>query len=768
MPQKLINKLNDYQQILNHAPVVAFLWRAVPDRSVKFISDNVQKILGYTVEDFISGRVLLPDITHPEDLPRLNAEHTSYRQNGVQDFIQQYRLKTKSGEYRWFEDHTSSLADEQGNDTCYKSIIIDITERKLMEDRLKEGERFLSNIFSSVQDGISVIDKNFNIVRVNPTMNRYYSHNLPLIGKKCYEAYNNRKNFCETCPAIKTLVTGKPAHEIMPRRNAGGETMIRWLDLFTFPLIDMSTGEMKGVIEYARDITKRKNAEELLKENEAKFRTLFNLANDAIFLLDGDTIVDCNNKTLEMFGYTDEQIIGKTIYDLSPLLQADGRNSKEKSIEKINNSIYGDPQFFDWKHLRHDGTVFDAEVNINLFKFKDNAFTQCIVRDVTYRKRMEEELIKSKNLESIGTLAGGIAHDFNNLLMVIMGNISLAKMHLNPDNKAVERLSDAENASIAAKDLTQQLITFSRGGEPWKKVIGIAPLIKNTARFVLSGSRIKCKYILSDSNLHPIHADEVQLRQVIHNIMNNARESMQAGGVITIRADNVVITQRDNIPLPHGDYVKISIEDKGMGIKEEHLGKIFDPYFSTKGLGAQKGMGLGLSVSYSIIKKHGGYILLESTLGVGTTVHIYLPAYKKEAEGVYKEKTMPMKKRILVMDDVEEVRLVTSSMLIELGYEVVCAEDGREAIELYKKAGELGSPFDAVILDLTVQGGMGGKEALSGLLSIDPYVKAVVASGYTDDPIIDNFKEHGFKGAVIKPYKMEELDEALKKLIPHS
>jgi PAS domain S-box-containing protein len=766
MLQKLIDKLNDYQKMLDHTPVLAFLWNAVPDRSVNFISDNVQKILGYTVEEFISGPVLLSDITHPEDLPRLNAEYTSYRQKGMQDFIQQYRLKTKSGEYRWFEDHTSSLVDEQGNNICYKSIIIDITERKLMEDKLREGERFLSNIFSSVQDGISVIDKNFNIVRVNPTMNRYYSQNLPLIGKKCYEAYHNQKESCETCPGIRTLETGKPAHEIIWKRSSGGETTI-WLDLFTFPLVDMSTGEMKGVIEYVRDITKRKNAEELLKENEAKFRTLFDLASDAIFLLDGDTIVDCNNKTLEMFGYTTEQTIGKTMSDLSPPLQPDGRDSKEKSIEKINNALHGEPQFFDWKHLRHDETLFDAEVNINLFKFKDNVFTQCIVRDITYRKRMEEELVKSKNLESIGTLAGGIAHDFNNLLMVIMGNISLAKMHLNPDNKAVERLSDAENASIAAKDLTQQLITFSRGGEPWKKIIGIAPLIKNTARFVLSGSRIKCKYILSESNLHPIHADEVQLRQVIHNIINNARESMQAGGVITIRADNVVITQRDNIPLPHGDYVKISIEDKGTGIKEEHLGKIFDPYFSTKGLGVQKGMGLGLSVSYSIIKKHGGYILLESVLGVGTTVYIYLPAYKKEPEGIYTEKVLPIKRKILVMDDVEEVRFVTSSMLIELGYEVICAEDGREAIEIYKKARELGSPFDAVIFDLTVQGGMGGKEALSELLSVDPYVKAVVASGYTDDPIIDNFKEHGFKGAVVKPYKMEELDEALKKLIPH-
>jgi len=240
---------------------------------------------------------------------------------------------------------------------------------------------------------------------------------------------------------------------------------------------------------------------------------------------------------------------------------------------------------------------------------------------------------------------------------------------------------------------------------------------------------------------------------------------MTMGGVLTIRIDNVVITKKDKIPLPYGDYIKISIEDKGTGIKDEHLSKVFDPYFTTKNMGVQKGMGLGLSVSYSIIKKHAGYIMLESTLGVGTTVYIYLPAYKKETEVVSKKKIIQARGRILVMDDVEEVRLVTSNMLIKLGYEVVCAEDGREAVEFYKQAGEVGSPFDAVILDLTVKGGMGGKEAIAELISVDPHVRALIASGYTDDPIMDNFMEYGFRGAVNKPYKMEELGEALNRLI---
>ena len=636
MPQELIKRLNICRDIINSTPVVVFVWRVVPDYSVEFVSDNVLKFLGYTTDDFISGNVLWQDIVHPEDMSSFEAEQSLCGKQGAQELIRQYRLKTKSVEYRWFETRTSTLVDTHGNITHCQKAVLDITKFKLMEDRLKEGEN--------------------------------------------------------------------------------------------------------------------------------KFRTLFDLAEDAIFLLDRDRIIDYNKKALEMFGCTAEQIIGKTMNEFSPPVQPDGRYSNEKAIEKINTAIYNESQLFEWKYSKYDGTVFDAEVRPSTFRFGDNIFTQLLVRDMTYHKRMEEEIVKSKNLESIGTLAGGIAHDFNNLLMVIMGNISLAKLHLDPDSKAMERLSDAESASMAAKDLTQLLITFSRGGEPWKKVISIAPAIKSTARFVLSGSRIKCKYNLSDS-LHAVYADEAQLRQVFHNIINNARESMTMGGVLTIRIDNVVITKKDKIPLPYGDYIKISIEDKGTGIKDEHLSKVFDPYFTTKNMGVQKGMGLGLSVSYSIIKKHAGYIMLESTLGVGTTVYIYLPAYKKETEVVSKKKIIQARGRILVMDDVEEVRLVTSNMLIKLGYEVVCAEDGREAVEFYKQAGEVGSPFDAVILDLTVKGGMGGKEAIAELISVDPHVRALIASGYTDDPIMDNFMEYGFRGAVNKPYKMEELGEALNRLI---
>jgi CheY-like chemotaxis protein len=257
---------------------------------------------------------------------------------------------------------------------------------------------------------------------------------------------------------------------------------------------------------------------------------------------------------------------------------------------------------------------------------------------------------------------------------------------------------------------------------------------------------------------------------VIHNIVTNAKEAMPQGGTITVYAENVTVTKEDNLPLPGKDYIRISIQDRGAGIKGEHLPKIFDPYFTTKEMGNQKGMGLGLAISYSIIKKHGGHISVESATGRGTTLHIYLPGLDQVPPGVEKpEKQKPeVRKRrgtILVMDDATGVRDVTGAMLDHLGYNVAYARDGLEAVELYRNGFESGHPFDAVILDLTVQGAMGGKEAMPLLLAIDPLAKGIISSGYSKDPIMSEYRKFGFKIAIVKPYKMEELKETLDSLL---
>jgi len=370
------------------------------------------------------------------------------------------------------------------------------------------------------------------------------------------------------------------------------------------------------------------------------------------------------------------------------------------------------------------------------------------------RKKMEEELLEAQKLESIGTLAGGIAHDFNNILTAIIGNISLAKMYSKAGDTIFRMLTEAEKASMQAKNLTQQLLTFSMGGAPIKQPTSISGLIRQSADFCLRGSNVDCEFFIRE-NLWAVQADEGQISQVINNLILNALQAMPDGGEINVQAENITLDKTTHLPLTEGKYVKISIMDQGTGIPREHLSKIFEPYFTTK----QRGHGLGLATCYSIVKKHGGYISVESKEGIGTSFHLYLPASEKEVKEQNKNEQRPVsgKGRILVMDDDEDVKAVLCIMLEELGYQVNLVSSGDEAIEIYRQKRETGQSFDLVIMDLTVKGGMGGKEAIKKLAEIDPGVRAVVSSGYYNDPIMAEYKKHGFKGIITKPYTLEEL-----------
>ena len=379
-------------------------------------------------------------------------------------------------------------------------------------------------------------------------------------------------------------------------------------------------------------------------------------------------------------------------------------------------------------------------------------------RDVTERKNMDKELQKAEKLESLGLLAGGIAHDFNNILSSILVNIGMSKIYAGKEGKSLSRMNEAEKAVLRAKDLTQQLLTFSRGGAPIKNPASIAALLKDTAEFALSGSNVRCDFSAA-GGLWDVEIDEGQISQVIQNLVLNGSQAMPQGGTIYIGANNVSLKTGDLPPLKEGKYIKIEMQDQGVGIPREHYTKIFDPFFSTK----QRGSGLGLSTAYSIVKKHSGLITVESELGKGTTFYIYLPATGEKKKKKKKEdlRTIAGHGRILLMDDEEMVLEATGDMLQEMGYTVTTAEDGEEAIKLYEAAGQAGEPFEVVIMDLVVPGGMGGKETIERLLEIDPGVRAVVSSGYSTDPVMAHYEEYGFVGAVSKPYKIIDMSTVL-------
>jgi PAS domain S-box-containing protein len=389
------------------------------------------------------------------------------------------------------------------------------------------------------------------------------------------------------------------------------------------------------------------------------------------------------------------------------------------------------------------------------------------VTDITERKQAEGHLLILSKLESTRILAGGIAHDFNNLLTVIVLNLEMAQARTHPGEELDSNLEDAKKAALVAHGLTRQLITFAKGDAPVLKPTRLSgAVIRESVRLALGGSRVRCEFLLPD-DLWLAEVDVDQIGQVIRNLVLNAREAMLQGGVITVQGENVVLGPQQEPPLPPGDYVRLSIADQGSGIAKEVLPKVFDPYFSTKERGDQKGMGLGLTICHTIVQQHGGALAVESEAGVGTTFRIHLPASRKlpEEKRVSPPKALPRHGRILVMDDEEAVKRGLGGLLRLMGHTVDLAGDGQRAIELYQGAQGQGRPFDAVILDLTVRAGLGGQQALQALLKIDPAVKAIVMSGYTADPVVLEPERYGFKGVLLKPFDANKLRETLARVL---
>ena len=489
------------------------------------------------------------------------------------------------------------------------------------------------------------------------------------------------------------------------------------------------------------------------------------LATDGVLVVQDGKIKEVNYYLAKMCGYTIDEVLDT---DLASFFHPDDI----ETIEKIYEKPLEDESTLAVHELTlicKNGHLVDAEVIAGRFIFQNKPSNLLVVRDISERSWTERELVKARQMESIAALSGGIAHDYNNLLTAIIGNITLAQTYLDPDDKVFLLLSQALAASQTAKDLTQKLITFSKGGTPDKKPADVAKLVKSAAEFTLSGSNLKCNYQFPE-NLAPVEVDSRQIGQAIHNVIMNAREAMPHGGPLEVSAENVK-SDNDSPGLRNGKYVKISITDQGKGISKKNLNRIFNPYFSTKKLDNKKGTGLGLSICHSIIKKHGGNVTVSSSYGKGATFNIYLPSAngkvvdQRDAETPEQEIPIFGEGRILVMDDEAMIRKLAGELLTYLGYTVDFALDGSEAVKRYKKALDSNAPFDAVILDLTVKGGMGGKKAIQQLAKIDPHVIGILSSGYCNDPLIAEYERYGFMGVVTKPYTISELGEKLNQVL---
>jgi PAS domain S-box-containing protein len=501
-----------------------------------------------------------------------------------------------------------------------------------------------------------------------------------------------------------------------------------------------------------RELAERNHARSALQESARTMTNILEKTTDGFFAVDSEWKLNyLNARAEEMIGRKRDELLGGLLWETFPELVG---SVFQTNYEKV---------MAERTAMEFEASDPSGKIWYDVHAYPSNGGVSVFFRDISERKKIESERLTTSKLESLGTLAGGIAHDLNNILTVISGNIGLAQIDAPADSgNLLGFLSKAGQAAQHAAHLSSQLLTFSKGGAPLKKIVSIGELLEHSAEFALYGSNLRADFDIA-VDLWKAEVDAAQIEQVVNALMLNAREAMPHGGTVRVRSRNVVLGEETNTNLPAGRYVKVTITDRGSGISEELQTKIFDPYFTTKATST----GLGLAISYSIVKKHGGLLLLENTSPEGSVFAFYLRAGERRsaADGA-RASSRPFHynhQRVLVMDDEAAIRELTSQLLGTLGYEVTAVPDGLEAVRLYERALRRGEHFQAVILDATVRGGMGGVETIERLRRMDPKVNAIICSGYSDEAALSEFIAYGFRGALPKPFTRSELADALQR-----
>ena len=525
-------------------------------------------------------------------------------------------------------------------------------------------------------------------------------------------------------------------------------------------------GQVIGRVMSFRDVTEQRRTAEKISAEKDRLSVTLKAISDAVVATDQEgRLLLMNPVAEEMCGVSPKAVQGMHIDKVFPLYDPDTKGKISSQVEGVPSSDPIKPALL----INAMGKQILIRQRVAPTHDSTGHVTGAVFvyRDVSQEQKAEQELLRASKLESIGLLAGGIAHDFNNVLTGIVGNLSLLREHPGLPFEVTDRLSLLERSAYKARQLTMQLLTFAKGGSPIKQTASIVEVIRESAEFALRGSNLKAEFDFSP-DIAVVEIDTGQMSQVIQNLVINAKHAMPDGGVLRISGRNTQLSGRENLPLMQGDYIRVSIKDCGSGISPENLGRIFDPYFTTK----EKGSGLGLATAYSILKRHDGLITVESEVGKGSTFHLYLPASQAATPASKSDTTIQMRGsgtgRILAMDDEPGIRTLLTAILKHFGYEITTVPDGAEAIREYQEAREQGHPYLAVIMDLTIPGGMGGKDTIRALREIDPNIKAIVCSGYSNDPVLADFQRYGFIARVEKPYRMHELGKTLRSVLTNS
>jgi PAS domain S-box-containing protein len=638
--------------------------------------------------------------------------------------------------------------------------------------KLEGIETRIRSIIENILDGMITVDEAGIICSMNPAAeemfgcrdNEMVGHEFIRVVPKRYDgAHDSKPVPCAWEEIIKgtgstTLAVGRTRKHV------------------TFPveisLSQMIVNQKVLYVAMIRDVTERKRFEQQIAAEKESLGVTLRAIGDGVITTDVQgKIVIINNEAERLTGWASQEAIGqplKSVFNVVVDLATQAKTQKSGSRSEAQSILQQLPETLTLTSREGIERVIEQVASPIRDDKNEVAGVVLVFRDITERQRNEAESRKAETLEQLGLLAGGIAHDFNNLLTAIVGNISLASLLLPSNNEMASRLDDAKNAALRARDLAQQLLTFARGGAPIKKAASIGKLIQDTVSFSLRGSRNRSQFHFG-ADLWPGDVDSGQISQVIANLVVNADQAMPNGGTLHVSCENFRYTSTTTPVIPDllpGDYIRISIRDEGVGIPEKYLKRIFDPYFTTK----SKGNGLGLATAYSIIKNHNGLMTVESEVHVGSTFNVYLPAAVNQEITLEKPTRVvsaPISGtgRVLIVDDEEPIRDLVDATLTRLGYQVTGAATALEGVNIYRQKLETGERFDAVILDLTLPGGMGGKEALRKLIEIDPTVNAIVSSGYATDATMSRYQDFGFRGVIAKPYEAAQLGKIVHDVI---
>jgi two-component system, cell cycle sensor histidine kinase and response regulator CckA len=729
------------------------------------------ELLGYAETDLLGQNWFLTCLPQPDGAAQLPLYQKLMESRRVPDLELEGPIQTRSGELRHIVWHCSLLHDAAG---CLTGALVsgeDITERKKAEQAVKESEERFRSFIENANDIVFSLSPEGRLSYLAPKWQEAFGYpRAENLGKLLVGFIHpeDRQAWGRYLERVRHTGQERGGIECRMRHQDGRWT---WYSI-NASLLGTPQCEALSYLAIGRDISVRKNAELalLLSEQALRLKSAL-LEAQADATLDGILVINQENRRVFM---------NRRFVEMFKVPAQILQDEDEAALLQYMLALVRYPEVFLKKVLylnQHPGESSRDEIEFKNGMLVDRYSAPVVagdgtyygriwtLRDVTEQRIFETERLKMEKLESLGVLAGGIAHDFNNILAGIMGGVSFAQEFIAAEHPAHKPLQTAEQASVRAAELARQLITFAKGGDLITKVVSVRQMVEEAVSFALRGSNVRgCVEIPDD--LQSIKADEGQISQALHNLVINAQQAMPGGGTVTLTGENLVLASGNAYALPAGAYVRITCADQGCGIAEKDLPKVFDPYFTTK----SSGTGLGLASVYSILAKHGGCITAASPPEGGATFTLYLPAFgaatvpapQAEPEHSFWELGGGA---ILVMDDEQVVRELTAEILSYVGFQVTTCATGNEAIALYRAAKECGAPFVAVLMDLTIPGGMGGKEAAGRILGIDPDACLIVSSGYSNDPVMSSYAAYGFQGAVSKPYKNRELWQLLNRLL---